>query len=115
MSSLAFASDSLNELSPCFEKSHCAFIELKVDDLQISFKNAEKAIQNLQRTEIVNKRPLYLQAVSKTRWMHFLDDIEINGIPERNSIQIRSESRIGVSDFGVNQRRLDYVLGLIGS
>ena len=113
LSNLALASNLVNELSPCVDKRHCAFVELKVDDFHKSFKNTENIVQQLPRTEIVNISNLYLHAESGTRWMHFIDDVEIKGIPEHNSIQIRSESRIGVSDFGLNQRRVDHFVELI--
>ena len=39
--------------------------------------------------------------------MKYVDDLEISFVPESNKLQLRSESRVGESDLGVNQKRVD--------
>ena len=39
--------------------------------------------------------------------MRYIDDLEISFLPASNMLLIRSESRVGESDLGVNQKRVD--------
>ena len=41
--------------------------------------------------------------------MKYVDDLEISYLPESNKLLIRSESRVGDSDLGVNQKRVDSI------
>ena len=39
--------------------------------------------------------------------MKYVDDLEVSFLPESNILLIRSESRVGDSDLGVNKKRVD--------
>ena len=41
------------------------------------------------------------------KWIKYVDDLEVSFLPESNILSIRSESRVGESDLGVNQKRVD--------
>jgi uncharacterized protein (DUF1499 family) len=49
----------------------------------------------------------YLHAEYESDWLKFVDDVEV--IIQDNSIQFRSASRIGRSDFGVNNKRFEKI------
>ena len=49
----------------------------------------------------------FLQAIIKTPIMKFRDDIQLLFLPEDQLIQVRSSSRIGISDLGTNARRIE--------
>lgn len=49
----------------------------------------------------------YLRAVFKTRLFRFVDDVELRLDKEKNVIHLRSASRLGYSDFGVNRKRVE--------
>ncbi len=49
----------------------------------------------------------YLHATATSRFFGFVDDLELLADPERGVLQVRSESRLGDSDLGVNQARVD--------
>ncbi|CAA0078781.1 Uncharacterised protein [Zhongshania aliphaticivorans] len=59
------------------------------------------------RTQVVNRTEHYLHAVSSTAVMRFKDDIELRYSPQQQKVDIRSSSRIGYYDFGVNRNRLE--------
>ena len=40
--------------------------------------------------------------------MKYIDDVEVSFLPEKKNLQIRSESRVGESDVGVNKKRIDF-------
>ena len=56
---------------------------------------------------IVMAQPLYLQATFATPTMGFVDDVEFLVDPQRNVIDVRSASRLGHSDLGVNRKRVE--------
>jgi uncharacterized protein (DUF1499 family) len=49
----------------------------------------------------------FLQAIVKTPIMNFRDDIQLLFLPEDQVIQVRSSSRLGISDLGTNARRIE--------
>lgn len=58
---------------------------------------------------IVEQRPDYLRAEAETRWMEFTDDLEFWFDPGRMVIELRSASRLGRKDFGVNRERIEAI------
>jgi len=49
----------------------------------------------------------FLHATFRSRVFRFVDDVSARLDPEKNLIQIRSASRVGHSDFGVNRKRVE--------
>ncbi|MGQ9426416.1 DUF1499 domain-containing protein [Gilvimarinus sp. F26214L] len=49
----------------------------------------------------------YLAFTFRSRVFRFVDDFEVRLVPEDDLLHIRSASRVGHSDFGVNRRRVD--------
>ena len=49
----------------------------------------------------------YLWVSFTSKWLRFTDDVEFRIDAERNVIHVRSASRIGRSDFGVNKQRIE--------
>jgi uncharacterized protein (DUF1499 family) len=64
---------------------------------------------------IVESRPDYLYAEFQTRWLKFVDDVEFLPDQSRQVIEMRSASRLGRKDFGVNRKRLEQVRARFGS
>ena len=95
------------ELKPCIEISHCVREEWNVNNIEKPFEEIEKFIENTPRTKIVEIDGEYLHAEATSKWMKYVDDLEVSYLPESNILLIRSESRVGESDLGVNQRRVD--------
>lgn len=56
--------------------------------------------------EIAHEDPGYLHAVFTTPRMRYRDDVELLVLPE-GRIEVRSISRFGYRDFGVNRKRLE--------
>jgi uncharacterized protein (DUF1499 family) len=49
----------------------------------------------------------YLYVQASTRWMGFVDDLEFWHDSQAQVIQVRSASRVGSSDMGVNRQRVE--------
>jgi uncharacterized protein (DUF1499 family) len=58
---------------------------------------------------IVADEPAYLRVEFTTRWLRFVDDAEFWLDPASKVIQVRSASRLGRKDFGVNRARIEAI------
>jgi uncharacterized protein (DUF1499 family) len=56
---------------------------------------------------------LYLRAEARSRVFRFVDDLELRRVPNGRELEIRSASRAGGSDMGVNARRVDTLRELL--
>ncbi len=95
------------ELSECIEIEHCVREEWEVDSIEQPFKEVKEIIENTPRSVIVELEGDYLHAEVTSKWMKYVDDLEVSFVPESNKLLIRSESRVGESDLGVNRKRID--------
>ena len=68
-----------------------------------------QAVESLPGAQIVDKRDDYLYAQFTTALMRFTDDVEFWFDPAANVIQVRSASRVGRKDFGVNRTRIENI------
>ena len=50
---------------------------------------------------------MYAQA--RTRWLGFVDDLEFWSNPAAQAIEMRSASRLGREDLGVNRQRIEAI------
>ena len=104
---------SSKELPQCVVITHCVREEWKSNDVEKLFKRAVEIIENMPRTTIVDMTDFYVHAESKTKWRRYTDDLLVKAIPDREVIQVRSESRVGVGDNGVNKKRVDELAYLL--
>jgi len=110
-------------LSPCSDTPNCvcseerpggsAYIDPLVydDDAASAWSNARQAILDSGGT-IVSENDGYLWASYTTRWLRFVDDIELRLDAEHHHIHMRSASRVGNYDFHVNRNRLERLRSL---
>jgi len=66
-------------------------------------------ITNLPRTEIIVQNESYLHAIFRSAVFGFVDDLEI--LKDNEELQVRSVSRVGEGDMGVNRKRVDTLHG----
>ena len=71
--------------------------------------NLKSVIQSLPRTKIITESKDYLYAEFKSALMGFVDDVEFYLDRKANVIQVRSASRLGQSDLGVNRKRIETI------
>lgn len=58
---------------------------------------------------ILQSGPDYLYVQFETRWLKFVDDAEFVVVPAESVIHVRSASRLGRRDFGVNRARIESI------
>ena len=95
-----------DNLSDCKLITNCNFQTWKVDDSEKAFIELIEILDNTPRLEIINKEKNYIHAIATSRIMKFIDDIEIKNLNQDNIFQIKSSSRLGFYDLGVNKRRV---------
>lgn len=81
----------------------------RIEPLQGSLAEVRQALRSMQRVNIVREEDNYLYAEFTSRLMRFVDDVEFLAEPEQNRVQVRSASRIGRSDLGVNRERVEAI------
>lgn len=69
-------------------------------------------IENQERAEIVRTEERYIRAVFSSRVFGFQDDVEILVEPE--VVHVRSASRVGQGDMGVNRDRYTRIRDVVG-
>jgi uncharacterized protein (DUF1499 family) len=65
-------------------------------------------LQKMERSRIITVSPDYLHVEFRT-FLGFVDDVEFYIDQEQHLIHMRSASRLGYWDFGVNRRRLEAI------
>lgn len=66
-----------------------------------------RALADIPRVKIVQDSGSYLHAEFTSRLLRFVDDVELELRPDAGIIAVRSASRLGYSDFGVNRKRVE--------
>jgi uncharacterized protein (DUF1499 family) len=64
-------------------------------------------IEGTPNTRIVEAKPDYLYVEYASSLLGFVDDVEFYFPPGANIIHVRSASRLGYSDLGVNRKRIE--------
>jgi uncharacterized protein (DUF1499 family) len=110
--------NQLDRLSGCSGPPNCVSSESEdsrrsVAPMQLLGDSASQweAIQDvvgrLPRSRIIKATDRYLHVTLKSRVLGFVDDLELKLDPQTKTISIRSASRSGYFDFGVNRRRVE--------
>ena len=64
---------------------------------------------SLKRVEIVHEDADYMRLTFKSALFRFVDDVEFLLDREENLVHVRSASRSGYSDLGVNRKRIERI------
>jgi uncharacterized protein (DUF1499 family) len=74
-----------------------------------SLEKVRTIVAALPGATVVETRPDYLYAQFMTPALRFIDDTEFWFSPGERLIHVRSSSRIGRRDFGVNRKRVESI------
>jgi uncharacterized protein (DUF1499 family) len=66
-------------------------------------------IAAMPRMTIISRDPTYLHVEARSAIFRFVDDLEFQLRPEQRQIAFRSAARLGISDLGVNRRRMELI------
>ena len=106
-------------LTPCPASPNCVSSD-STDDHSIAalrfsgsaekaWQAAKEALLALPRTHIVSEKGNTLHAECKSAVFGFVDDVDFELRSDKGIIAVRSASRTGYSDLGVNRRRIEAV------
>jgi uncharacterized protein (DUF1499 family) len=70
-------------------------------------------VEGMEGAKVVKSAPGYLYAQFTTKLMKYVDDVEFWFDPKANLIQVRSASRVGRGDMGVNRKRIEAVRAVL--
>ena len=96
-------------LTACISPMNCVFVQKEFKDADKAFNQLKKLAGNIPRTTVLEDSNNYWKGVCRSLIFRFPDDLEILKV-NKGIIQIKSASRIGASDLGVNQWRVNYLL-----
>ncbi len=108
------------KLAPCPSTPNCVCsqsedAEHKIEPLtykstpEVAFTQLKQAIASQPRTKIITQSPNYLYAEFTSAIMKFVDDVEFYLDEDAKVIHVRSASRLGQSDLGVNRKRIETI------
>jgi uncharacterized protein (DUF1499 family) len=73
----------------------------------------KQVLTQIPRTQIALTKDQYIHAEATSLLLRFTDDVEFYFLPNESVIHVRSSSRIGYSDFGVNRTRVEKIRNLM--
>ena len=104
-------------LAPCPNKPNCVSSLAPDDDHRVApyaisggakgWATVRDAVAAMPRTTIVEERPNYLHAECRSRIFRFVDDLELEHNAAGDRVDVRSASRLGYGDMGVNRARVE--------
>ncbi len=106
-------------LAPCPPSPNCVSSQATDDGHRVAplrytdSRDAAQArlreiIESSPRARVVTAQPGYLRAEFTSRIPRFVDDVEF-WFPREPLVHVRSASRLGHSDFGVNRARVEEI------
>lgn len=107
-------------LLPCPGKPNCVSSQAKDDGHRIDpipYGSGKKEaldrlvslISGMKRANIITKSDDYLHAEFRSALFRFVDDVEFLFDGGSKMIHVRSASRVGYSDMGVNRKRVEEI------
>lgn len=101
-----------NSVSSQVDAHHPAFIDaLKFSGKPQDWQALQGKIAALKGATIISATPNYLHIEFKTAFMGFVDDVEL--FQDGKQIHVRSASRLGYSDLGMNRKRIEHLRKLV--
>ena len=106
------------KFSPCRRTPNCVSSQAEPSDkehyiapLKGRLQDVRRAVESLPRTRIISADSHYLYAEFRSRLLRYVDDVEF--LFDGNVIHVRSASRLGRRDFGVNRARVEQLRKMI--
>ena len=96
---LSQASDPKHQIHPIHYTS----------SVEIAKEKLIKVIQSMDGTRIITQDEVYWHVEFTARWLRFIDDVEFYFPESEVLIHLRSASRSGYWDLGVNRKRVEEI------
>lgn len=76
---------------------------------QEAIAEARATVEGMDRVRVIREMPGYLYVEFRSRLMRFVDDLEFVFDENAQLLHVRSASRLGRRDFGVNRARVEAI------
>jgi uncharacterized protein (DUF1499 family) len=109
-------------LAPCKRTPNCVSSQADAADREhyiapIPFRGRmeelRRAVESMPRATVISANANYLYAEYRTPIVRYVDDLELYYEESAGLVQVRSASRLGRRDFGVNRKRVEALRALI--
>ena len=97
-----------SQIDPADGEHYIAPIPFK-GDAPAAMAAVRKAVENLRGSTVIRQDGNYLYAEFRTKTLRFVDDVEFLFDEKAGLIHLRSASRLGRRDFGVNRARMEAI------
>ena len=110
--------------APCKPTPNCVSLQADPADKEhyiapIAFSGTmpelRRAVESMTRATVISEEGNYLYAEYRSALLGYVDDVELLLDESARLVHVRSASRLGRSDFGVNRKRIEELRVLIGS
>jgi uncharacterized protein (DUF1499 family) len=116
----AMSSPAPKTLADCPDKPNCVSSQALATAQAIApfpytgsaaqaMRRLKSALASEKRIRVVAEQDHYLHVEARSLIFRFVDDVEFLIAPEDGLIHVRSASRTGYSDLGVNRRRVERI------
>jgi uncharacterized protein (DUF1499 family) len=99
----SYASDEQHQIAPLDDRG----------DRATTFAALKQVVAGLPDAKVIEQTDDYLYAEFTSQLMGFVDDVEFYRDDANSVIQVRSASRLGESDLGVNRQRIEMIRELL--
>jgi uncharacterized protein (DUF1499 family) len=109
-------------LAPCRPSPNCVSSQADPADGEhyiapIAFRGPpatlRRAVESMERATVITAEGNYLYAEYRTKLLRYVDDLELYYDEKQGLVQVRSASRLGRRDFGVNRARVEALRRII--
>jgi uncharacterized protein (DUF1499 family) len=113
---------TMGKLSPCPTSPNCVSSQAEETDkkhqieplkyessAKRAFAHLKEIIEEMDNAKIIKSDAHYLYAEFTSSLMGYVDDVEFFLDRKSDVIQVRSASRLGQSDLGVNRKRIEEI------
>ncbi|HMV41961.1 MAG TPA: DUF1499 domain-containing protein [Leptospiraceae bacterium] len=83
-------------------------------DTNLAFTQLKTLLEKQDRVKIINSNDTYINAEFTSLLMRFVDDVEFYFDEKEKMVHIRSASRLGKGDMGVNRKRMELIRKELG-
>ena len=107
-------------LAPCRRTPNCVSSQADPADREhyiapIPFTGTmadlRRLVESMERATVITARDNYLHAEYRTKLLRYVDDVEL--YLDKGVVHVRSASRLGRRDFGVNRKRIEDLRALV--
>ncbi len=109
-------------LAPCKRTPNCVSSQADPADREhyiapIAFRGAmnglRAAVESMPRATVIAAHARYLYAEYRTRFIRYVDDLELFHDERAGLVHVRPASRLGRKDFGFNRKRVEALRAIL--